>query len=276
MNAYVAFPVYEYWLASIAGEAVLVLLLIFRRAYRSNSPFFTFAVFTLLRSLVLLNCALGNATNAYFMVYWLAQPIEAVLLFWVVYGMFRELFQPYESLPPKLLPRFFTVCTIAVALIIATCLLLLSHPQYKLYAAMVAFQRGAAIAVVAVVVLTAAVANLFAVPWRSRLAALAWGMVVYLAGTAIVINVTSFVPGHGQSNVRVEVILSSIVAEILWIAAFARSEAPVPLLDQETVEQLHRLLGMLRGCRRKIGFQDHAPSGLGAECAPYGSTTSRG
>jgi len=121
--------------------------------------------------------------------------------------------------------------------------------------------------------LITAVANVFAVPWRSRLAALAWGMVVFLAGRAIVIHLASLLPGGGATGMRVAVMLSVLVAEAFWIVAFARSEAPVPLLREDTIEQLHRLLRLLRHRRQQVSFCVRETSGLQADCVPTRSIT---
>jgi hypothetical protein len=202
MNEYLAPSVLAPWLGMIAGEAALVAVLVRKRAFRQYPAFLVFAGAALLQSLLLLGLAAGNLTDAYFVAYWLMQPIEAGLLLCVVHEMFRHLFEPYSTLPRGMLVRFFTACVFLALITLATCLLVASHSQYIIFA---------------------------------------WGLVIYLGARTAVVHVAALLPHGDGAGTRIAVTLSFLLAATVWIKAFLKADVPTPALDKDALEYLQRL-----------------------------------
>ena len=245
----------------IAGEVALVVVLLWRRAYRQYPAFFAFAVIALLESLLLLGLAAASLRDDYFLVYWFAQPIEAVLLLGVVHEIFRHLFEPYSTLPRGLLVRFFTACAVLVVVTVAACLLVSSDSKYIIFASLIAFQRATAISVMATTVLIVGVAAVFAIPWHSRLTGVAWGLVVYLGVRTAVVRVATLLHG-GDTGIAVATTLSFLGATLVWIAVFLKPDTPAPVLDKDVLEQLHRLSRALENAQLALRRASGRPANV--------------
>ena len=94
----IAIPTLVIWIATLAVQIGVSLIMLQKRLFRDLPVFFAYTLFHVVRSVVLLVVRLRLSYATYSYAYWGAELISAVMGFAVIYEVFAKVLEPYAGL----------------------------------------------------------------------------------------------------------------------------------------------------------------------------------
>jgi hypothetical protein len=242
----------------MTAEAVLILLLVRVRAFRTLPAFFSYMCWSLLSD-VLLSTLQSLPTATYFRIYEIQMVIDSAMIFAVLVELTWSVLRPIRGSLPKR-------AWIGIAVLIALAGLLLwpiagfTVPVHKLSLAWLNFfrlQQTFAILRVVVFVGMAGFSQLLSIGWRDRELQVATGLGFY----SIVALGVSVMQAHkmiGPQYHWLDAVVSAsyLGAMVYWVFAFATKEA----VRQNFTPQMQDLLLAVAGAARttRVALTDSA------------------
>jgi hypothetical protein len=219
------------WIVGVAGQAMLLCILLWRRGYSRFPIFLTWVAFNVLTEPLIYILINHVSAHAYYKAYFALEFPSSLLELGILLEIGANVLRPVKrSIPGTSLRVFFGLMVVLaiVGFFIATRLnaATLSHPRaFQVVSTTVAILR------LLTFVLIAGFSQLLGLGWKNHVLQLASGLAFYAASTLIVELVQSHLragPGYSAGfyewdHLRV---LGYLCALYYWCYSFARQEAP--------------------------------------------------
>lgn len=247
MKQYLRFADYALWLAIIVLQCV-VFLSALRRGLGKCLPRFTgYIGFVSVRSLVLFAVSQFLVYRIYFWAFYAGVALEVVLLFFVIYEIFQGSFQPLESVPRSAIPAICTIMSILAALAVS---LAISNPASRhlprIANLLNTLDRSSDIIIACALWTIVMYARHLGIPWRSRVAGIARGLLIGISIQAITVMAIGFVKFQaGMWFSRIGMV-GNIAALVIWLRAVRAQEIPIVLPAPEVLTKLQMVVGEMR------------------------------
>lgn len=231
------------WAAVVASETVLLLVLLWRKAWRGNAAFTSFIAFCVLRSCLLLyaNFVLKSSTE-YFLIRWGAYLPQSVLLIMVVLEVIQIIFRPYEALPRGTLGNFvLAICTIVTITAVFTVTFSGGHKS-EWITFLQAMDQGVSWTILGIFAIIAGFAAVLGVPWNHRVYGIVVGFTFYLSVDVAVVTMIARIHFYFRNYLWPVDMFAFLVACSGWTYYFAHDEVPraVPKMDE-----VHKIAALL-------------------------------
>jgi len=223
---------YGLWTAIMALQWCLLVLAIRREISRILPRYVLFLAFLCFQSTWLVAVSQSLSYRWYFWSFYAGMAVEHTLLLFVVYDLFREGFAPLASLPPNTFPNLVTWL---LSLVIIAVGFFVWKPGKSIdmqFALVRNLARTAQITVAGCLWAVIVYARLLRIPWRSRVAGIARGFLVYLSIQSFTSAAMSFANARSESwNMWLgrTSIVSFLVALLMWLVALRRRDVAVEL-----------------------------------------------
>jgi hypothetical protein len=233
------------WLAIVVLQWWLVLWAMRKRIFLHARMFTIFLAFVATQATALF--AISRLPYAvYFWGYYVGATVEVILLVLVVYEVFLKVFAPLESLPPRAVARLLT--TIIASLIIVTTLAVwrpATRPD--VIAAFARTLDRTANLVVAVSFWSVVLyARSLGIPWRSRIAGIAKGFLLYLSVQSAIVAIMGFTQQTWWAPLNRIAMVSYTAALLIWTHALRRQEEEIQLPTPAALLKLRTAVAQMR------------------------------
>ncbi len=200
------------------------------KLFRSLPNFVLFVGFAALQTIFLILVSQYASYGVYFYGFYAGISIESVLLVLVIHEFFKTVFEPRKTLPSGAIAKL--VATIIGVLVIAVASALWK-PVTSHFESIVSFlrtcHRTAEFTVCCSLWAVVLYARALGIPWRSRVADIASGFLVYLTVQSVTTTAMGFVGQPWGTRLSEIGSLSYLAALVIWIAAFRRQEHSLEL-----------------------------------------------
>jgi len=179
--------IHDLWLASTVMQALLVGVLLYRRAWSK------FPIFTTYACCCLLEGALAFVTKGngmlYFYTYWVCEAVTTLLGLAIVYEVFNELFSPHAALR-KIARMIFRIAIILLALVAAVVMIseASTSPVRVIGSVMMVVAEAVRFVEVGLLMFLFLFSGAFGLHWRAPVFGIALGLGVFAA--VDLVNVT--------------------------------------------------------------------------------------
>lgn len=256
MKDYLQLLDYILWIAIIALQWSLLVVAV-RSGIRRIAPRYVFFVaFLSLQSTALLAVSRYLSYSAYVWAFYAGMAAETFLLIFVVHEIFRSAFDPLGSLPPRTVAKL-----VAGVILISTTALTLAiwspavNPD-AVVALLRTFHRSAEFVVALSLWSVVLYARALGIPWRSRVAGITVGFLLYLTIQSIVTAAIGANPGRLAVTWLSRIgIVSYLGSLIVWMAAVRRQEVAVELPTPDAIGKLRSLVAQARSDSGKLTVQ---------------------
>jgi hypothetical protein len=244
MKQYLHLLDYTFWWAIIGLQCLVAFTAVRRGLARTLPRYLLFITFVSVKSLGLFAIAQLLPYRVYFWGFYAGIAAETILLLFVVYEIFANSFEPRASLPPR------TIARLVIALVSAATLCLTyalwtpaSRPNFPKYVDVLnTLDRSASIVVACSLWTLVMYARSIGIPWRSRVAGIARGLLVNLSVQAFAITAIGFSsPAVGMWFSRIGM-AGYIVALGLWLRAVLQREVAAVLPAPEKLKALRTVV----------------------------------
>ena len=218
--------VFTLWMLVIAAETGLMILLLWRRAWRANPAFTVFVTFCVVRSCLLL-CAkfMLKSSTMYGAIWWGAYIPQCVILIALVLEVVQIVFRPYEALPRGTRGNF-VLAMLTVILLVAIFTVNFPGKQASEWLTFLrAMDQGVSWTLLGTFAIIAGFASALGIPWSHRVYGIVVGFVFYLLVDVVVVTVTAQTSLPAR-NIWPADMLAFLVACSEWTYYFARAEVP--------------------------------------------------
>jgi hypothetical protein len=239
------------WISNVL--AYWTVLMIGRSLRKSLPRFWIYVAFCGVQGAYLFAAGHLSPYAVYFWSFYAGMAIETVLLIVVLYEIFLRAFAPLESLPERTVARLAVIIAGAAALTLAWAMWSpAAHPRFPWYVDFLSTLNRSAGAVTAAALWTVVMyARHLGIPWRSRVAGIARGFLVYLSAQAILTAVSGYTGVTGTMWVSRLAMICYLVAIGMWMHAARQKEIPIVLPAPESLAKLHVVVaGMRMGVTR--------------------------
>jgi hypothetical protein len=256
MKAYLLLPDYILWVAIVGLQWCLLVLAIRHGIGRVAPRYVIFIGFLSVQSTLLFLVSRYLTYSAYVWAFYLGMGIETLLLVLVLYDIFRSVFDPLGSLPPKIVAK---IASQVVAIAAAALTLAIWKPAVSPDAVLSflrTFHRSAEFIATLSLWSVVLYARALGIPWRSRVAGLASGFLLYLTVQSLITAAIGLNPGRAViSWLSRTGIISYVVSLVIWILAVRRQEAVVQLPTPAALGKLRVLISEARSDSGKLTVQ---------------------
>jgi hypothetical protein len=236
------------WMANALFLWVVLVVSAARRTRGSLPRFFIFLTFVAVETGLLLAIGQLLPYSIYFWSFYIGQAGETALLVIALYEVFYKTFAPLESLPPKTMARLCTfVATAAIVTLTWGIWNPASHHNFPWYVDLLSTANRSSGIVVACSLWTVVMyARAIGIPWRSRIAEVARGFLVYLSIQAVTTTVTGYAGQASTLWCNRVAMLAYLVALGIWLQAVLQKEIPVILPAPHALTSLRGAVARLR------------------------------
>jgi hypothetical protein len=256
MKSYLQLLDYVLWIVIVVLQWCLLLVAV-RSGIRRHAPrYVVFLTFLSLQSTTLFLVARYLSYSAYVWAFYAGMAAETFLLVLVVHEIFRSAFDPLGSLPPR------TVAKLAASIVLISTVgltLAVWKPAINsdaVVALLRTFHRSAEFVVALSLWSVVIYARALGIPWRSRVAGIALGFLLYLTIQSVVTAAIAVNPGRlavtWLSRIGIVSYLGSLT---VWMVAVRRQEVPVELPTPAALGKLRSLVAHARSDSGKLTVQ---------------------
>jgi hypothetical protein len=246
---------YAVWLAVASLQWTLLAVSLRKGMARLAPSYIAFLVFATIESTALTVIAQFMPYPVYFWAFYFGVALETALLFFVVYDVFRNVFDPLSSLPPRTVARLVYAVAIIAAVSITLAIWKPAVRPDALAALARTFERTTDFIVSLSFWSVVFYARKLGIPWRSRMAGIAAGFLLYLTSQSVTTAVMGFAPQSWFASLNRIGIVSYLASVFMWLHAVQREEAKVELPTPEALLQLTAAVGQMRSATEKLSIQ---------------------
>jgi hypothetical protein len=256
MKQYLQLSDYALWMAIVALQWYLLVVAIRRGIGKLAPRYVLFVAFVSLKSTSLFLISRYLSYPAYFWAFYLGMAAETFLLVCVLHDIFRSVFDPLGSLPPRAVGKLVT----SVALIMTAALTLaMWSPAVNSDAAVALLRtvhRSAEFVVALSLWSVVFYARALGIPWRSRIAGIASGFLFYLTVQSLVTAAIGLDLGLTAVTWLSRIgIISYLISLVVWVLAVRRQEAAVALPTPAALGKLRSLVAQTRSDSGRLTVQ---------------------
>jgi hypothetical protein len=256
MKMYLQLYDYAEWIAVATLQWMLLALSLRNGLARVAPAYIAFVSFVVAQSMALLVISQFMAYSVYFWTFYLGATVEAGLVFFVVYDVFRNVFDPLSSLPPRTVAKAVTAVA-SIAAISITLAMWKPAVQPDAVAALArTFQRTTNFVVSLSFWSLVFHARKLGIPWRSRTAGIAAGFLFYMTVQSITTAALGFAPKPWFSTLSRIGIVSYLASLFIWLRAVQRKEAKADFPTPEALLQLNAAVKQMRNATAKLAVEE--------------------
>jgi hypothetical protein len=217
---------YVFWYATIVCQVVACGALIWRREFFRHWKVFSYYIFYMAGAMIFtLAVERFGSSHAFEITYSLVDFIEAILLNLVLLEILVKVLDPFESLPGRMVARFCFWAVLGISTAVALSVMMPSGHKQTYIEVPLTIERTIFLADASLLWLLLMQSKKLGITWKSSLAEIAIGFVLYLTVQATTRFVVSIYPGPILRSISSEVgQLAYLVALLSWISTITRRD----------------------------------------------------
>lgn len=255
MKQYIQLFDYAVWIAVAALQWLLLVICIRKGLARAAPSYVAFVSFVAIQSSALLAISRFLGYPVYFWTFYLGAAVEAALLLLVVYDVFRNVFDPLSSLPPRTVAKAVAGAAIIAAVSITLAIWKPATRPDALAALARTFHRTTYFVVALSFWSVVLYARKLGIPWRSRIAGIAAGFLFFLTIQSFTTAALGFAPKSWFAALSRTGTVSYLVSLVVWLRAVQRKEVTAELPTPEALLQLSAAVEQMRSAAGKLTNQ---------------------
>ena len=233
---------YVFWYATILCQVVACGALIWRREFFRQWKVFSYYVFYMAGAMIFtLAVERFGSSHAFEITYSLVDFIEAILLNLVLLEILVKVLDPFESLPGRMVARFCFWAVLGISTAVAISVMMPSGHKQTYIEVPLTIERTIFLADASLLWLLLMQSKKLGITWKSSLAEIAIGFVLYLTVQATTRFVVSIYPGPILRSISSEVgQFAYLIALLSWISTITRRDPASMPLSSETIARIQQ------------------------------------
>lgn len=212
---------YTLWEINFLLEWALVLITLRREHQRAFPAFFSFVVFSAVKTTILFPISLLCSLRTYFVAYWLGQLLALAFLFCVVHEVFDAVTKRATWMSPTMRRALIRLATATVVVAIGISLQFKEASPFSLMNYLVSLQRSLSFAIFGFMFVLVSFTRSYRVPWGRRETGIALGVIVAFVFQTLWPKVSDFIIGSRNFDIyRQMVPVFYSAALLVWIRSF--------------------------------------------------------
>lgn len=234
--------VYFLWLVCLVLESVACWALVRRGYWAHWKAFGCYLFYMLVQNLALLPVALWGSRNAYVITYDIADFVEVVLLSLVVLEILVKVLEPVEVLPARSVAQACFWAALGISIAVALSVFVRGSGMDPLIDLPLTIERTIFLADSMLLWVLLFQAKAFGITWKSSMAEIAIGFVLYLTVQATARFVVSLYPNGPVANIASGVgQVAYIIALSSWIWTITHRDPQPVRASAETLTRMREL-----------------------------------
>ena len=233
---------YVFWYATIICQVVACGALIWRREFFKHWKVFSYYVFYMAGAMIFtLAVERFGSSHAFEITYSLVDFIEAILLNLVLLEILVKVLDPFESLPGRVVARFCFWAVLGISTAVAVSVMMPSGHKQTYIEVPLTIERTIFLADASLLWLLLVQSKKLGITWKSSIAEIAIGFVLYLTVQATSRFVVSIYPGPILRSISSEVgQFAYLIALLSWISTIMRRDPVAAPLSSEAVARIQK------------------------------------
>ena len=233
---------YVFWYATIFCQVVACGALIWRREFFKQWKVFSYYVFYMAGAMIFtLAVERFGSSHAFEITYSLVDFIEAILLNLVLLEILVKVLDPFESLPGRVVARFCFWAVLGISTAVAVSVMMPSGHKQTYIEVPLTIERTIFLADASLLWLLLVQSKKLGITWKSSLAEIAIGFVLYLTVQATTRFVVSIYTGPVLRSISSEVgQFAYLIALLSWISTIMRRDPVAAPLSSEAVARIQK------------------------------------
>jgi hypothetical protein len=233
---------YVFWYATIVCQVVACGALVWRRDFFKHWKVFSYYVFYMAGAMIFtLAVERFGSSHAFEITYSLVDFIEAILLNLVLLEILVKVLDPFESLPGRVVARFCFWAVLGISTAVALSVMMPSGHKQTYIEVPLTIERTIFLADASLLWLLLVQSKKLGITWKSSVAEIAIGFVLYLTVQATTRFVVSIYTGPILRSISSEVgQFAYLIALLSWISTIMRRDPVAAPLSSETVARIQK------------------------------------
>src|SRR5438445_3470326 len=233
---------YVFWYATIVCQVVACGALIWRREFFKHWKVFSYYVFYMAGAMIFtLAVERFGSSHAFEITYSLVDFIEAILLNLVLLEILVKVLDPFESLPGRVVARFCFWAVLGISTAVALSVMMPSGHKQTYIEVPLTIERTIFLADASLLWLLLMQSKKLGITWKSSVAEIAIGFVLYLTVQATTRFVVSIYLGPILRSISSEVgQFAYLVALLSWISTIMRRDPVAAPSSSEAVARIQK------------------------------------
>jgi hypothetical protein len=236
---------YVFWYATILCQLVACLALIKRKEFLRHWKVFSYYIFYMAGAMIFtLAVERFGSPTAFAATYSVVDFIEAILLNLVLLEILVKVLDPFESLPGRTVARFCFWAVLGISTAVALSVVMPSGHRESYIEVPLTIERTIFLADASLLWILLVQSKTLGITWKSSVAEIAIGFVLYLTVQATTRFVVSLYQGQVIRSICSEVgQFAYLIAVFSWIWTIMHREAVPVALPSETVARIQQPVG---------------------------------
>src|SRR5690242_9403710 len=233
---------YVFWYATILCQVVACGALLWRREFFRHWKVFSYYIFYMAGAMIFtLAVERFGSSHAFEITYSLVDFIEAILLNLVLLEILVKVLDPFESLPGRMVARFCFWAVLGISTAVALSVMMPSGHKQTYIEVPLTIERTIFLADASLLWLLLVQSKKLGITWKSSIAEIAIGFVLYLTVQATTRFVVSIYPGPILRSISSEVgQFAYLIALLSWISTIMRRDPVAAPLSSEAVARIQK------------------------------------
>ncbi len=236
---------YVFWYATIVCQVVACGAVIWRREFFKHWKVFSYYVFYMAGAMIFtLAVERFGSSHAFEITYSLVDFIEAILLNLVLLEILVKVLDPFESLPGRVVARFCFWAVLGISTAVAVSVMMPSMPsghKQTYIQVLLTIERTIFLADASLLWLLLVQSKKLGITWKSSVAEIAIGFVLYLTVQSTTRFVVSIYTGPILRSISSEVgQFAYLIALLSWISTIMRRDPVAAPLSSEAVARIQK------------------------------------
>jgi hypothetical protein len=233
---------YVFWYATIVCQVVACGALLWRREFFKHWKVFSYYVFYMAGAMIFtLAVERFGSSHAFEITYSLVDFIEAILLNLVLLEILVKVLDPFESLPGRVVARFCFWAVLGISTAVALSVMMPSGHKQTYIEVPLTIERTIFLADASLLWLLLVQSKKLGITWKSSVAEIAIGFVLYLTVQATTRFVVSIYTGPILRSISSEVgQFAYLIALFSWISTIMRRDPVAAPLSSEAVARIQK------------------------------------
>lgn len=236
---------YVFWYATIVCQVVACGAVIWRREFFKHWKVFSYYVFYMAGAMIFtLAVERFGSSHAFEITYSLVDFIEAILLNLVLLEILVKVLDPFESLPGRVVARFCFWAVLGISTAVAVSVMMPSMPsghKQTYIQVLLTIERTIFLADASLLWLLLVQSKKLGITWKSSVAEIAIGFVLYLTVQSTTRFVVSIYTGPILRSISSEVgQFAYLIALLSWILTIMRRDPVAAPLSSEAVARIQK------------------------------------